>query len=129
LVRVNEAIKAFIDTLCKDIEVSLLNYFKSNNDQYIEIHTVLKISALVNETTYKAQYYIKNKHNVYLTNKNLSTLMTKLNTKEQSVNMTNILNDGDKPANNKAIGCLVEHKVQLQLKKLNRKPTRQQKKL
>ena len=125
----DEAIKAFIDILCKDIKVYLLNYFQSDNDQDILLHVVLETSTPINEITYKAQNYVKNKHNVYLTNKHLSTLMTKLNTKEQSVNMANILNKGDKPTNSKALGCLIQHKVQLQLEILNRKPTKKQKKL
>ena len=78
----DKAIKAFIDTLCKDIKVSLLSYFQSNNGQDIVLHTVLETSTPINDITYKAQDYVKKKYNAYLTNKHLSLLMTKLNAKE-----------------------------------------------
>ena len=55
----DEAINVFIDILCKDIKVSLLNYFESNNDQDIELYIVLGTSAVINKITYMAQEYVK----------------------------------------------------------------------
>ena len=124
-----EAKKTFAEVLCQDIEVSSLNYFDSDIDQDIVLHTVPVITALISEITYKAQEYVKNKHCTYLTNKHLSALMTKLNTKDKSIEMASILNNGAKPADNEALGSYIQHEVRKQLKKLNGKPTKKQKKL
>ena len=125
-----ETLNAFSEELCKDIEVSSLNYLESNIDQDIVSHTVHDTSLLICAMTFGAQEYVKRKHCVYLTNKHLSALMTKLNTKEQSVKMSEILNNGAKPADNEALGSYIQHEVQKQLKKAKSKAaSKHQKKL